>query len=65
MSPEDVADLRRENWQLQQLLEGLVKTWHDYFLPDVGPPGDEDKRMLFNRWTDTVEAVATTLRRLE
>lgn len=53
----DVAingDLLEENTKLRAALEGLLKAWAAYFNPDVGPPGDENKQLLFNQWTDTV-----------
>jgi len=46
--------LANENDKLRAALEGLLKAWAAYFNPDVGPPGDENKQLLFNQWTDTV-----------
>lgn len=46
--------LAKENAKLRAALEELLKAWTAYFNPDVGPPGDENKQLLFNQWTDTV-----------
>jgi hypothetical protein len=51
---EQLATMTEIAYTRRAMVEHIVKKWDAYFLPDVGPVGDEDKAMLFNAWTDLV-----------
>lgn len=60
MGKGDTAEL----WEVLSACREAFDKWEEYFNPDQGEPGDEDKQLAFYRWTEAQKKAIRMIRNL-